>query len=65
MVGNFKMKSSISKSLFNKSGKLSFLKPGVLELSEDEAVSVIASRLAIKFSLLRDFEESTVSDTVA
>lgn len=44
---------------------MEFPKPGVLELGEDESFSVIASRLAIEFSLIRDFEESTISATDA
>lgn len=64
IVCNFNMKTSISKSLLNKSGNLSFPKPGVPEEGEDESLSVITLRLAI-FSMLRNFEESTPSATDA
>lgn len=51
MVCSFRIKGSISMSLLNKSRKLIFPKPGVLEIVDDVSFSVIALELAIVFSL--------------
>lgn len=65
IVGNFKMKAYVPKSLLNKSRMLIFPKSGIVEEVSEESLSVMTLRLMIEFTILRNFEEYTPSATDA